>query len=100
MSFIVEAGIATRTTPSAGGFKSLGSLSALTITAISSLLSSSNFQANGAATFTYGSGANQRTFIGFNDSIAGYKSTTDAIIEITTFGYASGFNSVSQITLI
>ena len=88
------------TTPSAGGFKSLGSLSALTITAISSLLSSSNFQANGAATFTYGSGANQRTFIGFNDSIAGYKSTTDAIIEITTFGYASGFNSVSQITLI
>jgi Ca2+-binding RTX toxin-like protein len=88
------------TTPAAGSFKNLGSVSALTITAISSLLSTTNFQALGAATFTYGNGSSQRSFIAFNDSIAGYKSSTDALIELTSLGYASGFNSLSQINLI
>ncbi len=88
------------TTPAAGGFKTLGSVSALTISAIGSLLSSSNFQASGVATFTYGSGLNQRTFIAFNDAIAGYKSTTDAIVEITGFDDAGGFNSLAQINMV
>jgi Ca2+-binding RTX toxin-like protein len=88
------------TTPAAGGFKNLGSVSALTITAISTLLSTSTFQANGAATFTSGNGLIQRTFIAFNDAIAGYKSSTDAIVEMTSFGYASGYNSLAQISLV
>ncbi|MEB3332686.1 MAG: bluetail domain-containing putative surface protein, partial [Synechococcaceae cyanobacterium] len=88
------------TTPPAGSFKTLGSVSALTTSAITTLLSTSNFQANGAATFTFGSGASQRTFIAFNDAVAGYRSGTDAIVELTTFNYASGFNSLSQISLV
>jgi len=88
------------TTPSTGGFKNLGAVSALTITGISTLLSTSNFLANGVSTFTYGSGPSQRTFIAFNDAIAGYKSTTDAIVELFAIGYASGYNSLAQISLI
>ena len=88
------------TTPVAGSFKTLGSASALTVAAISSLLSSSSFQANGSATFSYGSGANLRNFIAFNDGTAGYKSSTDAIVEISSFGFATGYDSLAQIGFI
>ena len=88
------------TTPVAGSFKTLGSASALTVAAISSLLSSSSFQANGSATFSYGSGANLRNFIAFNDGTAGYKSSTDAIVEISSFGFATGYDSLAQISFI
>ena len=84
----------------AGSFKTLGSASALTVAAISSLLSRSSFQANGAATFSYGSGANLRNFIAFNDGTAGYKSSTDAIVEISSFGFATGYDSLAQIGFI
>ena len=88
------------TTPVTGSFKTLGSASALTVAAISSLLTSSSFQANGAATFSYGSGANLRNFIAFNDGIAGYKSSTDAIVEISSFGFATGYDSLAQIGFV
>ncbi|MEB3200928.1 MAG: bluetail domain-containing putative surface protein, partial [Synechococcaceae cyanobacterium] len=88
------------TVPLAGSFKTLGAVSALTVAGIGSLLNSSNFLANGAATFTFGSGAPQRTFIAFNNSVAGYSSTSDAIVEITGVTYAANFNSLSQISLV
>ena len=84
------------TVPPAGSFKNLGAVSYLTTSAITSLLSTSNFQANGAATFTYGS----RTFIAFNNSSAGFSASTDAIIEMTGYSFAAGFNSLNQISII
>ena len=88
------------TVPGAGGFKNLGSVTALTTSAIGTLLNSGNFVANGAATFSFGSGASQRSFIAFNNATAGYSTTTDAVVEITGFDFASGFSSLAQIMLI
>ena len=88
------------TVPGAGGFKTLGAVTALTTSAIGTLLSASNFVANGAATFTAGSGASQRSFIAFNNATAGYGSTTDAIVEITGYGFAGGASGLGQINLI
>ena len=82
--------------PPAGSFKTLGAVAYLTSASISSLLSAGNFLVNGAATFTYGS----RTFIAFNNSTAGYSASTDAIIEMTGYGFAAGFTSLSQIGII
>ena len=86
--------------PGAGGFRNLGAVRALTRSAIGSLLSASNFVANGAATFTAGSGASQRSFIAFNNATAGYSTSTDAIVEITGYGYAGGATSLAQISLV
>jgi Ca2+-binding RTX toxin-like protein len=61
--------------------KELGNVTALTEVSIKQVLTSTNFVANGASTFTFGT----RTFLGINDSIAGYSATSDAIIEITGF---------------
>jgi Ca2+-binding RTX toxin-like protein len=61
--------------------KELGNVAALTEVSIKQVLTSTNFVANGASTFTYGT----RTFLGINDSIAGYSASSDAIIEITGF---------------
>ncbi len=88
------------TLPAAGAFRNLGAVSALTRSGIGTLLSASNFVANGAATFTSGSGASQRTFIAFNNATAGYSATTDAVLEITGFGYASSFSSLAQISIV
>lgn len=60
-----------------------GSVTALTSNAIGGRLNNTRFAANGAATFTLGSGTTQRIFLGINDNVAGYQSGNDAIIEIT-----------------
>jgi len=88
------------TPPPSGGFKNLGAAATLTIPGISGLLSATNFVANGAATFTFGSGAGLRTFIAFNDGTAGFNSSTDAVQEITGYSFASGFSSLSQINIV
>jgi len=88
------------TVPGTGAFRNLGAVSALTTSAMATLLNSGNFVASGAATFTYGSGASQRTFIAFNNGTAGYSTTTDAVLEITGYGFASGFSSLSQISIV
>jgi Ca2+-binding RTX toxin-like protein len=88
------------TTPPIGGFKNLGAAPALTVAGMTGLLSASNFIANGAATFTFGSGAGLRTFIAFNNATAGYSSTTDAVVEITGYSFAAGFSSLSQISIV
>ena len=88
------------TVPAAGDFRQLGALSGLTNAALATLLSSTNFVASGAATFTYGSGASLRTFIGLNDGNAGFNALSDAVLEITGYQFASGFTSLSQISIV
>jgi hypothetical protein len=65
--------------------KNLGGVKALTDTALGSLLNTTNFAARAAATFTFGSAASVRTFVGINDEIAGFNASKDAIIEITGY---------------
>ena len=88
------------TAPPAGGFKTLGAVSGLNDTALTGLLSATNFVAHGAATFRFGSGSALRTFIAFNDATAGYGASSDAVVEISGFSYASGFNSLSRISIV
>jgi Ca2+-binding RTX toxin-like protein len=88
------------TLPGAGGFKALGAVTALTTKAIGTLLNASDFVANGAATFTSGSGAGQRTFIAFNNDTAGFSASTDAVVEITGYGFAGGASTLAQISLV
>lgn len=66
----------------ASQIKKLGSVTALTETAIKQVLTSTNFAANGASTFRF----DNRTFLGLNDGAAGFSASTDSIIEITGFG--------------
>ena len=65
----------------ASQLKELGNVTALTETAIKQVLTATNFIAKGASTFSFG----DRTFLGINDSIAGFSASTDSIIEITGF---------------
>ena len=84
------------TSPPTNGFKTFGVQSSLTSGSIAALLNSSNFVANGAATFGFGS----RTFLALNNADAGFSSASDAVLEITGFTYASGFSSLSQISFV
>ncbi|MEB3334323.1 MAG: bluetail domain-containing putative surface protein, partial [Cyanobacteriota bacterium] len=78
----------------------LGSATALTTTAISNLLSSGVFQANAVASFNTSSNGITRSFLAFNDDVAGFNACTDGLVEITGFTYAMGFSSLNQITLV
>jgi Ca2+-binding RTX toxin-like protein len=88
------------TPPPGPGLRTLGAVSGLTTAGLSSLLSTANFVANGAATFSFGTGTAMRTFIAFNDTTAGFNAPNDAVLEITGFNYASGFNSLAQISIV
>lgn len=65
--------------------KQLGALQTLDAAGIGVLLTSKAFPKNGAATFTFGSGSTQRTFLALNDSFSGFNSSSDSVIEITGF---------------
>jgi serralysin len=70
----------------AANVQQLGDMGAsLTSDSITALLTTDNFLDNGASTFTFGSGAELRTFIALNDGTAGYDASTDNIIEITGY---------------
>ena len=73
------------TAVTAASLRELGSVSALTATAIASVLTTANFARNGAATFSFGAGQTVRTFLALNDGTAGYSSTSDGLVEITGF---------------
>lgn len=75
--------------------KNAGRVTALTSQEIGKALSAYNFGANTAATFTNGIGSSERTFLAINDSIAGFDSSKDAIIEIT--GYSGSLGKLSII---
>lgn len=62
-----------------------GSVASLAEADIATVLNSSVFLANRAATFTYGSGASQQAFLVLNNRTKGFQSAGDAIIEITGF---------------
>lgn len=68
--------------------------------ALGSLLSATTCVANGAATFSFGSGTSLRSFIAFNDATGGFNPTSDAVLEISGFSYASGFNTLAQISIV
>ncbi|MBK1986495.1 hypothetical protein A0J48_002855 [Sphaerospermopsis aphanizomenoides BCCUSP55] len=62
-----------------------GAVNSLSVNDIQAVLTNTKLVANGAATFTLGSGTTQQTFVALNDNIAGFSAATDAIIEITGF---------------
>ncbi|MFO5474115.1 MAG: bluetail domain-containing putative surface protein, partial [Dolichospermum sp.] len=70
-------------TTARNGFSNRGSVTALNIAGIAAKLTNAAFAANSAAQFTFGNGANTRTFVAINDATAGFSATTDAIIEVT-----------------
>ncbi|MGB7565442.1 MAG: bluetail domain-containing putative surface protein [Prochlorococcaceae cyanobacterium] len=66
---------------------------ALTSAAIGTLLNSNgNFNANGAAVFTYGGSSGRQVFLALNNGAGGYSPTEDAIIEIT--GYSGNLSQL------
>jgi hypothetical protein len=78
---------------SAVNINKLGTVAALNSQSISTLLTSSTFAANKAATFSYlDSSSISRSFIALNDGVAGFSASNDAIIEIT--GYTGSLNNL------
>jgi serralysin len=63
----------------------LGAVKTLDAAGITALLTTKTFAKNGASTFTFGSGAELRTFLAVNDGVAGFNAATDSVIEITGF---------------
>ena len=64
----------------------LGTVVALDAQSISDVLTFDSFLPNSAASFTYGDPSGiTRTFVALNDSIAGYSTISDAVIEITGY---------------
>ena len=55
--------------------------SGLSEATLKNFLNTTNFTANGAATFTFGT----QIFLALNDNVAGFSASTDGIIEITGF---------------
>jgi len=80
---------------SATNLRELGSVTALTQAGIAALLTNATFVANGAATFSLGTGPSARTFLALNNGTAGFSSTTESIIEIT--GYTGALTSLAVI---
>jgi len=76
--------------------KNLGAATALSDTAIGSVLKSADFGAGAAATFTYDAGAGIRIFVALNDNIAGFDATKDGVIEIT----GCAVDSLSALSII
>jgi serralysin len=75
--------------------RELGTVTALTEAGIAAQLSTANFVANGAATFSFGTAPTARTFLALNNGTAGFSSTTDAVIEIT--GYSGLLTNLAVI---
>lgn len=73
--------------------KQLGLVQSLDAAGIEGLLTSRNLVKNGAATFTFGAGSELRTFLAINDDTAGFKSSSDSVIEIT--GYAGSLSTLA-----
>ena len=79
----------------AENIKHLGTVSTFTQQGIGAVLTSRNFQASRAATFTAQIGGTTRSFLAINDSNSGFDPTQDAIIEIT--GYTGRLTHISII---
>jgi len=66
-------------TTARAGFSTAGSVLTLNTVGISAQLTTTNFGANFAATFRFGT----RTFVAINNATAGFNANTDSIIEVT-----------------
>ncbi len=66
-------------TTARAGFSTAGSVLTLDTVGINAQLTTINFGANFAATFSFGT----RTFVAINNATAGFNANTDAIIEVT-----------------
>ncbi|MBD2500129.1 bluetail domain-containing putative surface protein [Anabaena azotica] len=71
------------------GFSNAGSVTSLDATGIAARLTTTNFAANFAAQFTFGT----RTFVAINNATAGFSATTDSIIEVTGLTGTLGINN-------
>ena len=81
---------------SAGNLRKLGTVGVdLTSSSLTTLLTTTNFTANGASAFTFGAGAGLRTFIALNDATAGFNASQDSVVEIT--GYTGNLNNLAII---
>ncbi len=70
---------------SSSNLAQLGVVAGLTEADIQAVLTSGDFVADGAATFTLGSGSSEQTFLAMNDDVAGFSAATDSIVEISHF---------------
>jgi serralysin len=68
---------------STNNLRELGPVTELSETGIAAVLTTTDFRANRAATFTFVDGTTTRTFLALNNGTAGYQSATDSIIDIT-----------------
>jgi hypothetical protein len=73
--------------------KQLGMVQSLDTAGIASLLSNKNLAKNGASTFTFNGGNTLRTFLALNDATAGFRASSDSVIEIT--GYAGNLSNLA-----
>jgi Ca2+-binding RTX toxin-like protein len=71
------------------GFSNAGAVASLNTSDITAKLTTTNFAANFAAQFTFGS----RTFVAINNATAGFSATTDSIIEVTGLTGTLGINN-------
>lgn len=63
----------------------LGGVQTLDAAGIGAVLTGRAFAKNAAATFSFGSGSTQRTFLALNDGFSGFNASTDSVLEITGF---------------
>jgi hypothetical protein len=73
----------------------LGLVSSFTEAGVAAQLTESTFLAQQAATFTTVAGPTTRTFVAFNDGLAGFQAATDGLVEIT--GYSGDLRYLSVI---
>jgi hypothetical protein len=73
--------------------KQLGLVQSLDAAGIANLLSSKNLSKNGASTFTFNGGNTLRTFLALNDATAGFRPSSDSVIEIT--GYTGNLSNLA-----
>lgn len=73
--------------------RQLGMVKTLDAAGIESLLNRKNFVRNGAATFTFIGDSGLRSFLAINDGTAGFKASSDSVIEIT--GYTDSLSTLN-----
>ena len=74
------------TSVAAAQVANLGAVTSLNEAGVAGQLTRSTFLADQAATFTSGVGPAARTFVAFNDGLAGFQAATDGVVEITGYG--------------
>ena len=77
----------------AANLRELGNVSSLDSASIAAVLSTTNFLASRAASFTVGTDVETRTFVALNNNQNGFQASLDAVIEIT--GYSGNLTDLA-----